>query len=85
MNTLKTIYREISDAEKKLTAFDVIRPDADDAPPVLITMLKPGESTPSASDAESDRWKAVVDRHKAYVQHLRSWLFACLTSSRPTV
>lgn len=67
MNTLKTIYREISDAEKKLTAFDAMRQDADDAPPVMITMLKPGESTPSASDAESDRWKAVVDRHKAYV------------------
>lgn len=79
MNTLKTIYREISEAEKKLTAFDVIRPDADDAPPVVITMLKPGESTPNTSDADSDRWKAVVDRHKAYV-HRHLWLFARLTS-----
>jgi len=83
MNTLKTIYREICDAEKKLTAFDSLRPDADDAPPVVITMLKPGESTPNPSDAESDRWKAVVDRHKAYV-HCLSSLFACLTLLPPT-
>jgi protein SMG6 len=68
MNTLKTIYREISDAEKKLSALDaVLRPDPDDPPPLVIAMLKPGESTPNASDAESERWKTVVDRHKAYV------------------
>lgn len=75
MNTLKTIYREISDAEKKLSAFDASRQDTDDGPPVVITMLKPGETTPNVSDAESDRWKAVVDRHKAYVHH-RLLLFA---------